>query len=199
MLPILSRPFNGDFVLATYFDHGPDNDGYLLTSCGERVTYGGRGDGHRAYDWGARSVPVGTPLLATFDGTVVSTATTSCDQLNVIIEFSDPLRPYRVWYAHLDRVDVAEGQSVKSGQVIGLAGTTGCLTSPDSNAALGFPSIHFEVFAGSAATVFGGSPVDPYGWEGRIPDPWARQPGGGESVWLWRPGEAPRLQPCCLR
>lgn len=193
VLPILSRPFNGEFVLATYFDHGPDNDGYLLTSCGDRVTYdGGRSDGHRAYDWGAASIPVGTRLLATFDGTVLSAGAQApffcaslgrmvSDQLTVSIRSSDG---YRVFYVHMGRVDVAAGQRVSSGQVIGLVGRTGCISSNP------YPALHFMVFDPS------NSPVDPYGWEGRIPDPWARQPGGAESVWLWRPGQAPRLQPC---
>ena len=194
VLPILSRPFNGDFLLSTYFDHGPDNDGDLLTSCGDRVTYGGRGDGHRAYDWGAGSLPVGTPLLATFDGTVTSAGTqapfpctfggTTSDQLRVEIR-ADPPMGYYVAYAHLDRIDVAEGQRVSSGQVIGLAGNSGCSISR-------LPHLHFDVIHPSRGL------VDPYGWECRIPDPWARQ-SGRESVWLWRPGEAPRHRPCCLQ
>lgn len=224
VFPLMSSPFidvaqssDGPYRLSTYMDHGPDDDdGTLLTVCGESVTYGGRGDGHRAYDWGL--IPVGTPLLATFDGTVFLTGTSEgpCDpdrnefgrevtpQLNVMI-LSDSLPTYEVWYAHLDRIDVLQGQRVTSGQVIGLAGTTGC------DIVSRIPFVHFGVCVRHPDTqrdrigLTRCSPVDPYGWEGRIPDPMthplypdAGNLGGAESVWLWLPGEAPRLLPCCL-
>ena len=49
--------------------------------------------------------------------------------------------PYSVSYAHLDRIDVEVGERVSSGQVIGLAGNSGCSISR-------LPQIHFDVNPG---------------------------------------------------
>ncbi len=63
----------------------------------------------------------------------------------VILDHGD--RYYTV-YAHLDRFDVAVGEMVTTGQVIGAAGETGSMSGP---------YLHFEVR-------HEGSPVDPLDW-----------------------------------
>ena len=191
VLAIFSRPFAGDFQLVNYFDHDlpiqQSGNEFQLTTCGERVT--GRIDGHGGYDW---LLPSGTPLLATSDGTVVFAGVeapgycavlgrTVSDQLVVSMR-SEGSDRYDSQYLHLSRVDVAAGDQVTRGQVLGLSGNTGCSTEPH---------LHFQV-----RTVDGPNPgalIDPYGWAGDGPDPWALDPNGAASVWLWQEGEAPGL------
>jgi len=48
-------------------------------------------------------------------------------------------------YAHLDRIDVAAGDAVRAGEVIGTIGATGRVTGPH---------LHFAVY-------LNGTPVDP--------------------------------------
>jgi hypothetical protein len=109
---------------------------------------------------------------------------TASDQLVVTIRSDGPL-VYESQYIHLARIDVTSGQRLVRGQVIGLSGTTGCSTAPH---------LHFQVRADGSPNA--GALVDPYGWEGRGSDPWAHNPSGRASAWLWLPGEAPprRLQ-----
>jgi len=192
VLAIFSRPFAGNFRLTNYFDHdlpAPFQGGndFQLNACGERIT--GRIDGHSGYDW---LLPVGTPLLATSDGTVVFAGLdpqffcpvlgrTVADQLVVSIR-SEGSGRYDSQYLHLARIDVAEGDRVARGQVVGLSGNTGCSTEPH---------LHFQVRAVDGPNP--GALVDPYGWGGDEPDPWELHPSGSPSVWLWRQGEAPGL------
>lgn len=58
-------------------------------------------------------------------------------------------------YAHLSRIDVRVGQSVRRGQTIGLSGASGDVTGPH---------LHFEVWKR-------GREVDPVVWLGGFPDP----------------------------
>lgn len=194
VLPLLSRPFAGEYVLTNFFDHNlpfefHDDNGYQLTWCGQRVY--GRVDGHSGYDW---LLPMGTPLLATVDGSVTVAGTdppflcptlgrTVSDQLVVSIR-SDGADAYDSQYVHLSRVDVLVNQRVTHGDVIGLSGNTGCSTGPH---------LHFQVRALIARNP--GALVDPYGWQGRGTDPWSIHPNGRSSAWMWRPGEAPLLRP----
>jgi Peptidase family M23 len=86
------------------------------------------------------SLPVGTPLFAVAAGTVVQVSdvfktAALCPQLDgkpdaqksVLIEHTlEDGRKLQSWYAQLDRIDVAVGQSVSPGQRIGLSEITGC-------------------------------------------------------------------------
>jgi hypothetical protein len=74
--------------------------------------------GHEGIDY---AVPVGTPVLAAHDGTawVRRGSDTYGDYVTVQSETVDTL------YAHLSRVDVAQGQAVAAGDIIGLSGNTG--------------------------------------------------------------------------
>jgi murein DD-endopeptidase MepM/ murein hydrolase activator NlpD len=80
----------------------------------------------------------GTPVLAADDGRIEKLFTSNAGGLT-IYQF-DPSGKYCYYYAHLDRYagDVAEGATVKRGQVIGYVGSTG-------NAAEDAPHLHFAI------------------------------------------------------
>lgn len=194
VVPFFCKPFPGQFPLVNFFDHDlpfefVDNNGYLLTAWGFKV---GGVDGHSGYDW---PMPEGTPILATGNGVVVFAASTPpflCPPLNretvgnvIAIEHqvargNETLRVRSAYY-HLSRIDVQNGQQVNAGDQIGLSGNTGCS---------GGPHLHFQtdVFAKGRFI-----DIDPYGWEGPGSDPWANDPRGTSSVWLWQDGQAPAL------
>jgi murein DD-endopeptidase MepM/ murein hydrolase activator NlpD len=69
-------------------------------------------------------VQVGTPLLAIADGTVarISNTVAGAGGRVVLLDFPSG---HKADYLHLSRVDVAKGDSVKKGQVIGLSGGSG--------------------------------------------------------------------------
>jgi murein DD-endopeptidase MepM/ murein hydrolase activator NlpD len=69
-------------------------------------------------------VPVGTPLVAIADGTVarISNTVAGAGGRVVLLDFPSG---HKADYLHLSRVDVAKGESVKKGQVIGLSGGSG--------------------------------------------------------------------------
>jgi murein DD-endopeptidase MepM/ murein hydrolase activator NlpD len=69
-------------------------------------------------------VPVGTPLLAIATGTVarISNTVSGAGGRVVLLEFPSG---HKADYLHLSRVDVAKGDKVKKGQVIGLSGGSG--------------------------------------------------------------------------
>jgi murein DD-endopeptidase MepM/ murein hydrolase activator NlpD len=200
-IPLFQKPFSGEFGSANYFDHDlsqkfPGSNNYMLTWEGNRIPIGSPGaatDGHAGYDW---SLPQGTPLLAVTDGEVSFAGEKQpyfCPPLNQVtsgglvvnIKHTAPnSERFESSYVHLSRIDVREGQFVRAGQQIGLSGTTGC--------SLG-PHLHFEVSrltnTNNGQRVF----IDPYGWSGNEPDPWSLHPDGAKSVYLWKEGQAPRL------
>ena len=75
----------------------------------------------------------------------------------------------RTRYLHLSAQDVALGQQVTRGEVIGTSGDVG---SP------GFPHLHFEVQRNVGGKFIH---VDPYGWTGEGDDPYTH----AENVYLW--------------
>ncbi len=94
--------------------------------------------GHNAIDIAA---PIGTPIQAALSGTILGTGDTDlargCYSFGkwVMVTHTNGLSTL---YSHLSTIDVAKGQNVSTGQVIGLSGMTGYATGPH---------LHFGVYA----------------------------------------------------
>jgi murein DD-endopeptidase MepM/ murein hydrolase activator NlpD len=89
------------------------------------------------------SVPQGTPIKAAEDG-VVAYAGSELKGYGNLVLVRHP-NGYVTAYAHASELNVKKGESIKRGQVIGKAGATGNVSSPQ---------LHFEVRKGA-------TPVDP--------------------------------------
>ncbi len=102
------------------------------------------GNGHNAIDIAA---PVGTPVVAALTGTVLDTGNTDlvrgCYSFGKWIMITHP-NGISTLYSHLSAIDVAKGQQVATGQVIGLSGMTGYATGPH---------IHFGVYASEGTKI----------------------------------------------
>ncbi len=109
--------------------------GYGATSFAKN---GYQGHWHNGVDFG---VPIGTPVLAADDGTVVATGNQDlyCRKgaygKFIVISHGNNLTTL---YGHLSRQIVTKGDTVKRGQVIGYSGMTGYATGPH---------LHFTVYA----------------------------------------------------
>jgi len=86
--------------------------------------------GHKGIDLAA---PTGTPIYAAADGLISRASWFSSYGLYVSIEHGGQLQTR---YAHMSRLNVAQGQRVKKGEVIGFVGSTGRSTGPH---------LHYEV------------------------------------------------------
>lgn len=73
------------------------------------------------------AVPTGTPLAAAAAGAVTLSADFFFFGKLVVIDHGHGVNTL---YAHMSRLDVAEGQEVAAGQPIGLSGATGRVTGP---------------------------------------------------------------------
>jgi murein DD-endopeptidase MepM/ murein hydrolase activator NlpD len=92
---------------------------------------------HRGLDIAA---PIGTPVRASSDGTVIMAELNKNGYGNlVVIEHERELVTY---YGHLDKITVTKGQKVAAGEEIGTVGKTGRTTGPH---------LHFEVRRGGTA------------------------------------------------
>lgn len=102
------------------------------------------GSGHNAIDIG---MPVGTPVLAALSGTVMATgntdATPGCYSFGkwVMIKHANGLATL---YSHLSSISVSGGQSISTGQTLGLSGMTGYATGPH---------LHFGVYAAAGVQI----------------------------------------------
>ncbi len=102
------------------------------------------GKGHNGIDFG---VPIGTPIKSALAGTVIGTGNTDsvrgCYSFGkwVMVKHSNGLN---TMYAHLSQIDVAQGQVVATGQLLGYAGETGYATGPH---------LHFGVYVSSATQI----------------------------------------------
>lgn len=194
--PVLQRPFDGQYPVYNLFDHAfppqPQTGDKELTYCG--VSALGMAAGYAGYAFG---LPKNTPVLAAADGDVISagvqpafacplTMRTVDDQLAVDLRH-DGLGGvgYLTRYAHLAKVQVKVGDHVVAGQRIGLSGQTGCAVAP---------LLYFEVKKLTSTKTGAPVVVDPYGWDGPNPDPWAQSERGSTSEYLWIDDEAPTLK-----
>ncbi|MCC3772906.1 M23 family metallopeptidase [Streptomyces sp. UNOC14_S4] len=111
--------------------------------------FGGTGanwaNGHTGQDF---AVPIGTPVRAVGDGTVVSAGCGGAYGISMVIQHEGG---WYSQYAHLSAPLASPGQHVRGGQMIGLSGTTGNSTGPH---------LHFEI----RTTPEYGSAVDPVEW-----------------------------------
>lgn len=86
------------------------------------------------------AVPLGTPVMATADGVVISAGWHHGYGNAIYIDHGNGVNTR---YGHLSRIDVAEGQTIKRGDLIGLSGSTGRSTGPH---------LHYEVRINGEAT-----------------------------------------------
>jgi murein DD-endopeptidase MepM/ murein hydrolase activator NlpD len=84
---------------------------------------------HRGIDYG---VPNGTPVKASGDGTVQFAGPVAHDGLFVTIRHEGGLE---TTYSYLSRIDVAKGQTIRQGDVIGSSG--------EGHPGSGKPALHF--------------------------------------------------------
>lgn len=167
--PFLTRPYEGPFEVTALFDHHYpflSEDGQLVTHLGDEaptLPY----DGHDGWDY---ALDIGVPVLAAADGLVAwaGNLDDGCATIarGVILDHGNH---YQTIYWHFSQVNVVEGQRLARGQVIGLAGASGCADGPH---------LHLGVH-------FLGRETDPEGWCGPGEDPWARHPAGMVSRALW--------------
>jgi murein DD-endopeptidase MepM/ murein hydrolase activator NlpD len=124
-----------------------DDAAYVLTAsfgdCG-----GHWDDCHTGQDFAA---PTGTPVVAAGQGVVVFAESNGAYGNAVRILHAEGIA---TWYAHLSRIEIPQGTSVRPGQVIGLVGSTGNSTGPH---------LHFEVRLHATRTALG-TPIDPPRW-----------------------------------
>jgi len=103
--------------------------------------------------------PRGTPVLAATDGVVRSTSPNRLG--GNVVWLSDSRRRQTLYYAHLDRHAVTEGQVVRTGDTLGFVGNSG-------NARTTAPHLHFGIYRR------GQGPIDPWPWVRRITTPLPR-------------------------
>ncbi|XDD54772.1 peptidoglycan DD-metalloendopeptidase family protein [Leptospira sp. WS4.C2] len=122
--------------ISKYFQIPVDNDRYVSSNFGTRVdpVTGKVGAFHSGIDLPAS---IGTPIKAVSDGKVWRTITTSGGYgMLTILSHKNNIFTY---YAHQNERQVKEGDSVRSGDIIGQVGNTGKSTGPH---------LHFEVRKG---------------------------------------------------
>jgi len=73
------------------------------------------------------AAPIGTPVLCPAAGKVTNVYTNDIGGLQLIITHANG---WRTGYAHLSKVNVKEGATVKDGQIVALTGDTGRGTGP---------------------------------------------------------------------
>ncbi|WP_245819551.1 peptidoglycan DD-metalloendopeptidase family protein [Rhodococcoides yunnanense] len=113
----------------------------------------GAQEGHQGQDY---SAPIGTPIYAATDGTVVKAGPADGFGNWIIIDSVVDGQSVSTVYGHMndDGIDVSEGQTVAAGDPIGVVGNAGQSTGPH---------LHFEVWPGTRLAS-GSDPVDPVGW-----------------------------------
>lgn len=106
--------------------------------------------------------PRGTPVLSADAGTVLKLHNSAAGGLTIYV--ADPSQRFIMLYAHLDRyrTGIAEGMSVRKGEVLGYVGSTG-------NASPGAPHLHFAIARlDNPKEWWKGTPLNPFlVWRGK--------------------------------
>ncbi|MBU6321253.1 MAG: peptidoglycan DD-metalloendopeptidase family protein [Patescibacteria group bacterium] len=146
---VLSWPFSVAFMTSCAARAGTFGNKFCITQYFGNTPFSTKnpqiynGHGHNAIDIAA---PIGTPVHAALAGTVLGVGNTDLSHNSkgqqcysfgkwVMIKHGNGLN---TMYAHLSQIEVAQGQAVETGQVIGLSGMTGYATGPH---------LHFGVYA----------------------------------------------------
>lgn len=160
--------------------------GVQANRCAQNICY----DGHNGIDFARNyAVSSGTPILAAAAGRVVL-VTTGCvvgdarcasGWGNQVVLAHTGDTTYFTRYAHLANVDVVMGQEVAAGANLGMMGTTGNSTGIH---------LHFGIYRDDGDGVWEDrtydKPLDPFGWQASVPDPWVADRGGAVSTHLWK-------------
>ena len=96
-----------------------------------------RDGGRRRHEGVDIFAPKGTPALAAVDGIITGVGTSSLGGNVAFLTDND--RNIRLYYAHLDRWNVSNGQRVSVGDTVGFVGNTG-------NARTTGPHLHFGIY-----------------------------------------------------
>ena len=80
--------------------------------------------------------PLGTPIVATFDGVIKTTNPDNICGIGTFIDFTNSSSTGAALYCHLSKLNVKTGDLVRKGQIIGEIGSTGYSTGPH---------LHFEI------------------------------------------------------
>lgn len=181
--PFLGPVYYGEEIILKVFDHryplfGEDNYDFTVHYDGSET---GDNNGYYGYDehLGVDYSLYYEPVLAAADGTVAvagwSDPTDHQRFYGLHVQMVHTANPnYRVWYGHLSSLTVEVGDTVDVDPVnregiIGISGNTGSVQGdcpPVYENPLCGAHLHIEVR-------INGKPVNPYGWIGSIPDPWA--------------------------
>ncbi len=111
--------------------------------------------GGRTHDAVDIMAPRGTPILAADAGTILKLRQNEAG--GITIYQLDPDSQFVYYYAHLDayRKDLAEGMTIRQGDILGFVGTTG-------NAPKDMPHLHFQVMLyRGRGQYWGGDPINP--------------------------------------
>jgi murein DD-endopeptidase MepM/ murein hydrolase activator NlpD len=127
--------FGNSFCITQYFGDTPFAQAHASLYSGH---------GHDGVDI---SAPIGTPVLAALSGTVLATGNTDavkgCYSFGkwVMLKHNNGIN---TMYAHLSQINVTQGQSVATGDVLGYSGETGYATGPH---------LHFGVYVSSVTQI----------------------------------------------
>ena len=143
-------------------------DDIYITQCYGPTRFAARAyrtKSHNGVDFGG---PIGTPVLAADDGKVVKTGnndrgTSRWNRYqygkHILIQHSNNLTTL---YAHLSKIAVKEGDTVKRGDVIGYLGNTGYAYGPHLHLSVFWaPSVQYKAVPPAAGTVPVGVSIDP--------------------------------------
>lgn len=109
----VQKPFKGEFPMTQPF--------------GVYFYYKKRRLKHQGTDWG---MPVGTPMLSSFNGTVSRVEKYRLDGYGPSIYIQSSDGKFETLHAHLNGIYVEKGQKVEAGEKIGSSGDKGFSTGP---------------------------------------------------------------------